>query len=120
MRRADGTTAAERFYGAAPRDCFAWLLDRLAVPARPVQAAMPLDAAARQGLPDPRGPDGDTLLASLGTSWGASSSPTVPLPSLTLAAGILQCYDQGPEDLLGSFLPSLQSLRSLRFNELSG
>jgi hypothetical protein len=35
MRRADGTTAAERFYGAAPRDCFAWLLDRLAVPARP-------------------------------------------------------------------------------------
>jgi len=35
MRRADGTTAAERFFGAAPRDCFAWLLDRLAVPARP-------------------------------------------------------------------------------------
>ena len=35
MRRADGTTAAERFYGAAPRDCFTWLLDRLAVPARP-------------------------------------------------------------------------------------
>jgi hypothetical protein len=35
MRRADGTTAAERFYGAAPRDCFAWLLDRLPVPARP-------------------------------------------------------------------------------------
>ena len=35
MRRADGTTVAERFYGAAQRDCFAWLLDRLAVPARP-------------------------------------------------------------------------------------
>jgi hypothetical protein len=35
MWRADGTTAAERFYGAAPRDCFTWLLDRLAVPARP-------------------------------------------------------------------------------------
>jgi hypothetical protein len=35
MWRADGTTAAERFYGAVPRDCFAWLLDRLAVPARP-------------------------------------------------------------------------------------
>jgi hypothetical protein len=35
MRRVDGTTAAERFYGAAPRDCFTWLLDRLDVPARP-------------------------------------------------------------------------------------
>ena len=34
-RRADGTTAARRFYGTAPRDVFAWLLDRLSVPARP-------------------------------------------------------------------------------------
>ena len=35
VRRADGSTAAERFYGRAPRDLFAWLLDRLSVPARP-------------------------------------------------------------------------------------
>jgi hypothetical protein len=35
VHRADGTTAAERFYGTAPRDVFAWLLDRLSVPARP-------------------------------------------------------------------------------------
>jgi hypothetical protein len=28
-RRADGTTAAERFFGAKPRDAFAWLLQRL-------------------------------------------------------------------------------------------
>jgi hypothetical protein len=35
MWRADGTTAAERFYGTGPRDCFTWLLDRLDVPARP-------------------------------------------------------------------------------------
>jgi hypothetical protein len=35
VRRDDDTTAAERFYGVAPRDCFSWLLDRLAVPARP-------------------------------------------------------------------------------------
>jgi len=35
VRRADGTTAAERFYGTAPRDLFAWLLDRLSIPARP-------------------------------------------------------------------------------------
>jgi hypothetical protein len=35
VRRADGTTAAERFYRTAPRDLFAWLLDRLSVPARP-------------------------------------------------------------------------------------
>lgn len=34
-RRADGTTAAERFYGTAPCDLFAWLLNRLSVPARP-------------------------------------------------------------------------------------
>jgi hypothetical protein len=35
IRRAAGTTAAERFYGTAPRDLFPWLLDRLSVPARP-------------------------------------------------------------------------------------
>jgi hypothetical protein len=35
IRRADDTTAAERFYGTAPRDLFPWLLDRLSVPARP-------------------------------------------------------------------------------------
>lgn len=35
IRRADGTTAAERFYGMTPRDLFAWLLDRLSVPACP-------------------------------------------------------------------------------------
>ena len=35
IRRPDGTTAAERFYGRQPRDLFAWLLDRLSIPARP-------------------------------------------------------------------------------------
>ena len=35
IRRADGTTAAERFYGSRPRDLFPWLLDRLMHPARP-------------------------------------------------------------------------------------
>ena len=35
VRRLDGTTAAERFYGTATRDLFAWLLDRLPIPARP-------------------------------------------------------------------------------------
>jgi hypothetical protein len=35
VRREDGTTAAERFYGTAPQDLFAWLLHRLAPPARP-------------------------------------------------------------------------------------
>ena len=33
--RPDGTTAAERFFGRRPRDLFAYLLDRLAPPARP-------------------------------------------------------------------------------------
>jgi hypothetical protein len=35
VRRADGTTAAERFYGTAPQDLFGWLLGRLAIPAHP-------------------------------------------------------------------------------------
>jgi hypothetical protein len=29
LRRADGTTAAERFFGKKPRDLFSWLLERL-------------------------------------------------------------------------------------------
>ena len=35
IRRPDGTTAAERFFEAAPGDLFTWLLDRLPLPARP-------------------------------------------------------------------------------------
>ncbi len=35
VQRADGSTAAERFYGSAPRDLFGWLLDHLSAPARP-------------------------------------------------------------------------------------
>ncbi len=35
LSRSDGTTAAERFFGAKPRDLFGCLVDRLDVPARP-------------------------------------------------------------------------------------
>jgi hypothetical protein len=35
VHRADGSTAASRFYGAKPRDLFGWLLRRLSLPARP-------------------------------------------------------------------------------------
>ena len=35
LTRRDGTTAAERFFGAKPRDLFGWLVDHLDVPARP-------------------------------------------------------------------------------------
>ena len=35
LKRSDGTTAAERFFGAKPRDLFGWLIDRIDVPARP-------------------------------------------------------------------------------------
>jgi hypothetical protein len=35
IRRPDGTTAAERFFGAKPEDLFEYVLDRLDVPARP-------------------------------------------------------------------------------------
>ena len=39
--RVDGTTAAERFFGIRPRDLFAWLLDRIPVPARPASRRKP-------------------------------------------------------------------------------
>jgi len=41
VRRSDGTTAAERFYGHMPRDLFAWLLGRLSHPARPRASRSP-------------------------------------------------------------------------------
>jgi hypothetical protein len=37
LRRADGTTAAERFFGGQQADLFGWLLQRLPLPARPAQ-----------------------------------------------------------------------------------
>ena len=35
VRRADGTTAAERFFGQRPRAVFGWLLERINLPGRP-------------------------------------------------------------------------------------
>jgi hypothetical protein len=35
VQRADGSTAAGRFYGGTPRDLFGWLLEHLPLPARP-------------------------------------------------------------------------------------
>ena len=46
VQRADGTTAAERFFGAKPRDLFQWLLDRVEVPSRP---------AKKRSQPTPQG-----------------------------------------------------------------
>ena len=37
VKRSDGTTAAERFFGAKPRDLFEWLLERVNIPGRPAQ-----------------------------------------------------------------------------------
>ncbi len=74
MWRADGTTAAERFYGAAPRDCFTWLLDRLAVPARPragrrarVTPTADLVFRTREGPAGSRADDARSLLRDLFT-----------------------------------------------------
>ena len=39
VHRADGSTAAERFYGQPPRDLFVWLLDHISFPARPRRRA---------------------------------------------------------------------------------
>jgi hypothetical protein len=46
LRRSDGTTAAERFFGSKPKDLFAWVLDRLQIPARPARARPALKQAA--------------------------------------------------------------------------
>jgi hypothetical protein len=35
VKRDDGTTAAERFFGSKPRDLFEWLLDKVDIPGRP-------------------------------------------------------------------------------------
>jgi predicted transcriptional regulator/transposase len=35
IKRADGSTAAERFFATRPNDLFQWLLDRIDLPARP-------------------------------------------------------------------------------------
>jgi hypothetical protein len=37
LKRADGTTAAERFFGSKPADLFEWLLERMELPARPAR-----------------------------------------------------------------------------------
>jgi hypothetical protein len=37
LKRADGTTAAERFFVAQPQDLFGWLLERLPLPSRPAR-----------------------------------------------------------------------------------
>jgi Family of unknown function (DUF6399) len=37
LKRGDGTTAAERFFGAKPADLFEYLVERLPVPARPAK-----------------------------------------------------------------------------------
>ncbi len=35
IKRPDGTTAAERFFEAKPKDIFEWIVDRIELPARP-------------------------------------------------------------------------------------
>src|SRR5271170_992179 len=49
VKRADGTTAAERFFGQKQRDLFGWLLERL--PDLPRPAAKRPNRAAKQPLP---------------------------------------------------------------------
>jgi len=37
IKRRDGTTAAERFFGSEPRDLFGWLLEQVDLPGRPAR-----------------------------------------------------------------------------------
>jgi hypothetical protein len=53
VRRPDGSTAAERFFGQKPRDLFEWLLERLPDPPRPAKRP-PTGRPAEQGAPEPR------------------------------------------------------------------
>ncbi len=41
IRRPDGTTPAERFFGSRPADLFEWLLDHVPMPARPARKRPP-------------------------------------------------------------------------------
>lgn len=45
IRRPDGTTPAERFFGSQPADLFEWLLDHVPMPARPARKRPPPPAA---------------------------------------------------------------------------
>ncbi len=45
LRRPDGTTPAERFFGSKPADLFEWLLDHVPMPARPARKRPPPPAA---------------------------------------------------------------------------
>jgi hypothetical protein len=53
VRRADGTTAAQRFFGQRPADLFGWLLERFPDPPRPAQRR-PKAQAEAQGPPGGR------------------------------------------------------------------
>lgn len=46
IKRVDGSTAAERFFGAPPNDLFKWLLDRIDLPARPAMKRSLLRSAS--------------------------------------------------------------------------
>jgi hypothetical protein len=41
VTRSDGSTAAERFFNAKPRDLFEWVLERVDLPGRPAQKRAP-------------------------------------------------------------------------------
>jgi hypothetical protein len=45
IRRPDGTTPAERFFGSKPADLFEWLLNHVPMPARPARKRPPPPAA---------------------------------------------------------------------------
>ncbi|MEW6736820.1 MAG: DUF6399 domain-containing protein, partial [Acidobacteriota bacterium] len=45
IKRRDGTTAAQRFFGSKPADLFQWLIDRVSLPARPAKRPSLLKAA---------------------------------------------------------------------------
>jgi len=55
VRRADGSTAAQRFFGQPPRDLFAWLLERFPDPPRPAKRrpkAQPTPGSGPQERPN--------------------------------------------------------------------
>jgi hypothetical protein len=51
VRRDDGSTAAQRFFGQKPRDLFTWLLERFPDPPRPAQRR-PKNQPKPQGVPE--------------------------------------------------------------------
>ena len=75
VKREDGTTAAERFFGKKQRDAVSWLLQRMPELPRPAaKRRKPAEEAGSEVKPRPKG----RLVRGKGTTGGGGSGATSP------------------------------------------